>query len=592
MPFDGSVVHSVVSELNNKLMNGRIEKIYQPEKDELIIAVRSNKENYKLLLSSSPMYPRIHLTELSKQNPMVAPSFCMLLRKHLTGSRISSIKQPDYERIVEITFDCIDELGYSNTKTLVIEIMGRHSNIIFIDKENNKIIDCIKRVSFEISSVREILPGRTYVYPPSGGKQEVPKANPLLLDADSFIKDISNLNGSMKAEKYFMNRYNGISPIISREVCYNSGIDLDTDLTKIDFSKLSSLYSSCERLINQAKNDEYVPNMILENDAPIDFSCFDLTAYNGYAKRYFNSISTAVEAFYGEKDLKDRLKQRYGDIQRIISSRLDRSYKKLEKLQDDLTQAQNSDIFKIYGELITANIHSISKGQQAIAVMNYYSPECESIEIPLDIQLSPAANAQRYFKQYGKSKTALKLIDQQFKDANEEIKYLEAQLDNLDKCTEELEINEIRNELAEQGYISTRKAIKAKQTKLSKPMHFTSSAGIDIYVGKNNMQNDYLTLKLAVVSDIWLHTKDIPGSHVIVKLDGKPLDDETLVEAATLAAYYSKAKLSTKVPVDYTPKRNVKKPSGAKPGMVIYEGYRTIFIDPNEKLIKALKKNS
>ncbi|MFZ5352641.1 MAG: Rqc2 family fibronectin-binding protein [Bacillota bacterium] len=592
MPFDGSVVHSVVNELNNKILNGKVDKIHQPEKDELIISIRGFKENLKLLLSSSPMYPRIHLTDISRSNPMVPPSFCMLLRKHLMGSRIIGINQPDYERIVEIVFECIDELGYSNTKTLIIEIMGRHSNIVFIDNETKKIIDSIKRISFEVSSVREVLPGRTYIYPPAGGKQETPKISPLDVSSDCFVKDITELHTSIKAEKYFLGRYNGISPVIAREVCHNAAVDADTDMKSIDYGSLSNLYYSFGKLFNQAKKHQYVPNIIFENEKPLDFSCFDLTLYSSCQKKYFKSISEAIETFYHEKDKKDRLKQKYGDIQRIISNRLDRSFKKLEKLNEELSQAQSSDKYKIYGELITANMHDISKGQESVRVLNYYSPEGEYVEIPLDSQLTPSANAQKYYKQYSKSKTALKLIDQQLKETKDEILYLESQLDNLEKCTEELEINEIRNELAEQGYISSRKTDKRdKHIKPSKPLHFISSTGVEIYVGKNNIQNDYLTLKLAAPNDIWLHTKEIPGSHVIVKTEGRKIDDATLAEAANLAAYYSKARSSSKVPVDYTIKKNVKKPAGAKPGMVIYENYKTVYIDPIEESIKRLKKS-
>ncbi len=590
MPFDGSVVHSVVSELNNKLLNGKVDKIYQPEKDELILSIRNYRDNYKLLLTCSSVYPRIHLTDISRSNPLVAPAFCMLLRKHLSGAKIISVTQPDFERIIEITFECIDELGYSNKKVLIIEVMGRHSNIIFIDKETDKIIDCIKRVSFEISSVREILPGRVYEYPPSGGKLDVQKISPLNASLDGFISSVGSLTASIKAEKFFLNCFNGISPVVAREICLNASIDPDTDIKNMELDKLNRLFSSFNKVINIIKADEFKPNVVLQQQQPLDFSCLDLEAYRTYEKRYFDSISMAIESFYHEKDSKDRIKQKSGDIQKIITNRLDRCFKKLEKLNDDLTQAQNSDMYRIYGELITANIHCISKGLPLVRLLNYYSSEGEYIDIPLDVQLTPSANAQKYYKQYNKSKTALRLIEQHMEENQQEIQYLESQLDNLDKCTEEIEINEIRSELADQGYISRRKVEKSKHVKASKPMHFISSTGFEIFVGKNNMQNDYLTLKLAASNDTWLHTKDIPGSHVIIKSNGAKVDDATLSEAANLAAFYSKAKRSSKVPVDYTMKKNVKKPSGAKPGMVIYENNRTVYIDPNENMVNSMKK--
>lgn len=593
MPFDGSVVYSVAKELSDRLMNGKVEKIYQPEKDELIFSIRSFKETHKLLISSSPMYPRLHLTEKVKSNPLVAPSFCMLLRKHLSGARISSIIQPQLERIVEITFDCTDDMGYSNKKTIVVEIMGRHSNIIFIDCESRKIIDCIKRVNFQLSSVREILPGKEYVYPPSAGKQNISKLSPLTLSLDSLKNNITSLKSSIRAEKFFVSTYNGISPIVSREICARANVDSDSDLKEVNTEIISRLFNSFNSLIESLKNDNTKANIVINQQKPIDFSCYELTQYNAFEKKYFESISKTIEYFYQEKDAKDRLRQRYSDIHKIINNRLERCYKKFEKLNDELLQAHNADTYKIYGDLLTSNIHNISKGDTNASVQNYYSGNNEYIDIPLDIQLTPVANSQRFYKLYNKAKNALILIDEQIKDNYSEIKYLESQLDNLEKCTEELEISEIRNELIEQGYINKRKLIKSKKKqKSSSPMHFISSSGFDVYVGKNNVQNDYLTLKLASSYDIWLHTKDIPGSHVIIKCSGSTVDDITLEEAANLAAFYSKAKESVKVPIDYTIKKNVKKPNGSKPGMVIYDNYKTVYIDPNEETIKKMKKTT
>jgi len=585
MPFDGSVVNSIVHELNDKLVNGKIDKVYQPEKDELIITVRSYKETYKLLLSASSTYPRMHLTEENKSNPAVAPAFCMLLRKHILGGRIISIMQPEFERIIEIDIDSTDELGYSTHKTLIAEIMGRHSNIIFIDKPTSKIIDSIKRVSFEISSVREILPGREYKYPPSGNK-----SNPLKASRESFIEGIAKVPGSIKAEKYLMNVYNGISPVVARDICLRAGIDCDTDLKQCKGELIGRLYTSFSKLQEALQNASFCPNIIYKDGKASDFSCFKLDIYKDCDRQDFSSISNTVERFYNEKDSKDRIKQRASDIHKIVTNRLDRCYKKLEILGGELQEASDSEKYKIYGDLIMSNIYYLQKGEDLIRLQNYYSPEGEYIEIPMDTRLSPTANAQRYYKHYNKSKNAVMKINVQLEENKQEIMYLETQLDNLDKCTEELELEEIRNELAEQGYIKARKTAKNKKMKASKPMRFISGAGFEIYVGKNNVQNDYLTLKFAANQDIWLHTKDIPGSHVIIKTDGKNADDATLREAATLAAYYSKGKASSKVPVDYTLKKNVKKPAGAKPGMVIYDNYRTVYITPDEEKINSIKR--
>lgn len=586
MPFDGSVVSSIVHELQNKLLNGKIEKVYQPEKDELLINIRGYGDSYKLLLSASSTYPRVHLTEENKSNPAVPPSFCMLLRKHLLGGRIVSVRQPEFERIIEIDIDSADELGYSTHKTLIAEIMGRHSNIIVIDKTTDRIIDSIKRISFEISSVREILPGGHYEYPPSGNK-----TNPLKVSKKSFIEGIANTPGSIRGEKYFMNTYNGISPVVARNICLSAGADSDTDLKLWDYGLIEELYNSFSEFRESVLSASFNPNIVYKDGKPLDFSCFDLKIYRNLEKQEFKGMSEAVERFYHEKDQKDRMKQKSGDIHKIITNRLERCYKKLEKLSGDLQEAADSEKYKIYGDLIISNIYYIEKGKEKVRLQNYYSPNGEYVEIPMDIRLSPSANAQRYYKHYNKSKNAINKINIQIEENKQEIMYLETLLDNLDKCTEELELEEIRTELMEQGYLKTRNTSKSKQTKkASSPMSFISSTGFEIYVGKNNTQNDYLTLKLSDNRDIWLHAKEISGSHVIIKTRGKDADDATIKEAANLAAYYSRGRMSSKVPVDYTIKKNVKKPNGAKPGMVIYENYSTIYITPDEEKMNSMKK--
>ena len=592
MPFDGSVINSIIFELNQKLQNGRIDKIYQPEKDELILGIRGFKENYKLLISASPNYPRLHLTMENKSNPQAPPTFCMLLRKHLLGGRLISIYQPEFERIVEITIECQDEMGYSTTKVLTVEIMGRYSNIIFLDKESNKVIDSIKRVSFDISSVREVLPGRQYVYPPSNGEGEPPKLSPLTASFENFENSIIFQSGSLKIDKFLMKALNGISPIAAKEICTNGGIEFDSDITRISDAQRISLYKGLEAFVLRLKQQEYKPNMVLEQGKLKDFYCIELKMYEHLQKEYFDSISEVVEKFYFEKDNKDRIKQKYGDIQKIISNRLDRGYKKLSILNEELDKAHDAEKYKLYGDLIMSNLYQITKDQRKVSLLNYFSENQEYVEISMDTQLTPISNAQRYFKKYNKSKTALISIEHQLIENKYEIEYLENQADNLEKCTEELEINEIRQELAEQGYTKKKKAVKGKSKVAapSKPMQFISSTGLEIYVGKNNIQNDYLTIKFAGPNDMWLHTKEIPGSHVIIKTGGKQLDDTTLEEAANLAAFYSKAKNSTKVPVDYTIRKNVRKPNGSKPGMVIYESNKTVYINPNEENIKKLTK--
>jgi predicted ribosome quality control (RQC) complex YloA/Tae2 family protein len=585
MPFDGSVVNSIVKELNDKLLNGKIDKVYQPEKDELLIYIRSYRDTYRLLMSASSTYPRVHLTDENKSNPTVPPSFCMLLRKHLLGGRIVAVRQPEFERIIEIDIDSFDELGYSTHKTLIAEIMGRHSNIIFIDKPTGKIIDSIKRISFDISSVREILPGGKYEYPPSGDK-----GNPLIAVKETFMARLESTAAGMKAEKFLMNSYNGISPAVSRDICLRAAVDSDAELRPGDTLLSERLYSAFSGFQKAVLSSDFKPNIVYRDGKAYDFSCLQLQIYKELEKQSYDSISKAVEMFYHQKDQKDRMKQKSGDIYRIITNRLDRCNKKLEILSGELQEASGAEKYKIFGDLIMSNLYSIQKGESKVRLQNYYSPEGEYVEIPLDTQLPPSANAQRYYKQYNKFKNAINKINVQLEDNRQEIMYLEAQLDNLDKCTEELELEEIRNELAEQGYLKARRTPKNKKLKASTPMRYISSSGFEIYVGKNNVQNDYLTLKLASNQDVWLHTKDIPGSHVIIKTEGKEVDDATLEEAANLAAYYSKSRMSSKVPVDYTRRKNVKKPTGAKPGMVIYDNYFTMYITPDESKIINMKK--
>jgi predicted ribosome quality control (RQC) complex YloA/Tae2 family protein len=592
MPFDGSVINSIVFELNQKLQNGRIDKIYQPEKDELIIGIRGFKESFKLLISASSTYPRLHLTMENKSNPQVPPTFCMLLRKHLTGGRVVSIHQPEFERIVEITIECQDEMGYSTTKMLTVEIMGRHSNIIFLDKESGKIIDSIKRISFDISSVREVLPGRQYVYPPSNAEGELPKLSPLTASFENLQNSIEHQSDSLKVDKFLMKAFNGISPIAAKEMCIYGNIDFDSDITRISDELRRALYRGLEFFVTKLKQNEYKPNIILEQGKLKDFYCIDLKIYEHLHKEYLDSISEVVERFYFVKDNKDRIKQKYGDIQKIINNRLDRCYKKLEILNNELEKAHDAEKYKLYGDLILSNLYQITKDQSKVSLLNYFSEDQSYIDISMDTQITPVSNAQRYFKKYNKSKSAMISIEHQLNENKQELEYLETQADNLEKCTEELEINEIRQELAEQGYTKKKKVVKGKSKAVasSKPMQFISSTGVEIYVGKNNVQNDYLTIKFAGPKDIWLHTKEIPGSHVIIRTAGGQLDDATLVEAANLAAFYSKAKNSTKVPVDYTARKNVRKPNGAKPGMVIYDTNKTVYIDPNEEDIKKLTK--
>lgn len=588
MPFDGITVSSLVTELKQTILNGRIEKIYQPEKDEIVLNIRKDKDNHKLLISASSAFPKIHLSFEKKDNPVTAPTFCMLLRKHLTGSRIISINQPSLERVIEITFDCIDEMGYNIEKSLIIEVMGRHSNIIFINSNDLTIIDSIKRVNRDMSSIRIVLPGVKYVYPPAEDK-----IDPLTACEEFFCNDIESLKGSTKAHKYLVKRYYGISPIVAQEICINAGIEPDIDLKEMEKISCIKLFNEFKQIIDKVKSMQYEPNIIKEGNKNIDFSPINLKVYDVYEKKYIDSISKVIQIFYSEKDKQDRVRQKTSDLHKTVVNRLDRNLRKLDIIQSEYNDAKKGDYYKLCGDLIMSNLYTLEKGLNKALLTNYYSENQETIEIGLDVNLTPSKNAQKYYKMYNKSKNALNLLTEQIAQARDEMQYLEGIIDSMEKCSREEEINEIKNELCQQGYIKKSKEKNNKTQKSSKPskaMHFISSSGFDIYVGKNNTQNDYLTHKFASFNDIWMHAKDIPGSHVIIKANNQTPDEITLLEAANLAGYYSKGRLSSKIPVDYTLKKNVKKPSGGKPGFVIYDNYKTFYITPDEERINNMSK--
>lgn len=574
MPFDGIVTSNIVWELNTLLSNGKIEKIYQPENDEIIMLIRAHSNNYKLLISSSSSYPRIHLLSKSKNNPQTPPNFCMFLRKHLQGGRISSIVQKEFERVIELSIDTFNELGYPSTKKLIIEIMGKHSNIILLDGESNKILDSIKKISNEVNRYRQVLPGKTYVAPPDQGK-----ISPLVLGRDIFIQKIKETN--IPILKSIYQSFQGLSPFISRQICEASDIDEDMPSFSVSDEKLELLYHQLLSIVENIKSYNYKPCLILDNENNIiDFYAISthwILKY--YHMQPYDSISAAVEAFYFSKDTQNRLKQKSSDLFKHITSIIEKLGHKKQKLIEELLKAQEADTLKLYGELINANLYRITPGLTKISVENYYNPG-EQVEIELDPHLSPAENAQHFFKRYNKAKIAYKEKNIQLEETDKDLQYFESVLQNIESAVSPEDIEEVRQELVHEGYIK-KKNVSTKNKKIqSQPLKYTSSDGFTILVGKNNIQNDILTLKTASKSDIWMHTKEIPGSHVIISAQGKEVPDDTIREAAALAAYYSKGKLSENVPVDYTIVRNVKKPNGAKPGMVIYDHYNTIYITP------------
>jgi len=585
MPFDGIVAKCVTNELNEIIVGGRVEKIFQPEADEIHISIRSKGENLKLVLSASSNYPRIHLTTAVKENPSAPPVFCMLLRKHLSGGRIVGVGFHDFERIITVQIESTNELGDLSVKKLIIEIMGRHSNIILTNSED-KIIDSIKHVDNEISSKREVMPARTYVLPPSQNK-----TSPEIIDLDLFFDNITLSEATI--EKHLLNNIKGFSPLLCSELCNLSSISGQTNCSSLDINVKERLKNALCMTIRQITCCNFKPCIIFSDtsfDTPYDFHCLELKT-SPFIK-YINSMSSVLDQYYAAKDRSERLKQKRSDINKVLNTNLDRCNKKLSLQQEKLRDVSDRDKLKLYGELITANIYCIPISAKKVTLLNYYSENNESIDILLDENLSVQQNAQRYFKKYTKAKSAFSNTSKQIEETKKELEYLESVLHLLDNCITLQEIDEIRQELNEEGYIMSRKKNPGKKNaKASEPLHFKSSDGFDIYVGKNNKQNDLLTLKMSSSNDFWFHVRNIPGSHVIIKKTQQNIPDRTLLEAASLAAYHSKAKISSNVPVDYTLVKNVKKPSGAKPGMVIYTTFKTIIVTPEKDLVIKLQNN-
>ena len=586
MALDGLVIHSIVDELHKKLLGGKIDKVYQPENDEVVLHIRNNKENFKLVLSCSASNPRVYLaSDYKKENPINAPMFCMLFRKYIQGGNIVNVSQVDFERIIKISVESFDELKEKTTKDIIIEIMGRHSNIILTHSSNNKIIDSAKRIPPSVSRVRQILPGQTYVLPP---KQD--KLNPINeISLNTFVDTLSSFDGPIFKAIY--SKFLGISSVIAKEICFRANIDENLLVSEISSDDISKIYREFHNLFKYIKDNIYNPCMVIDTsiDKVLDFSCINLSLFSNLSIINDDSISKILENYYATKDIKDRIHQRSSDLRKSISIKLDRLYNKLNKQEKELIESENADIYKIKGELITSYIYMIEKGMESVEVANFYDPEYKNIKISLNTNFTPSENAQKYFKKYNKLKTAKKEITSQIEITKEEIDYLENIMLSIENCENLAELMDIREELGKVGYIRSKNNSK-KETKLTtKPHEFVSSNGFKILVGKNNKQNDHLTLKVASNEDIWMHTKNIPGSHVIIKTEGKEVPDETIFEGAMLAAFFSKSKMSSQVPVDYTKKKNVKKPNGAKPGMVIYDTNNTIYVTPTEELVAKLK---
>lgn len=584
MAFDGITVSAIKAEIEDKILGGRIDKVYQPEKDEIILGIRSMGQAYKLLLTSNASNPKFHFTQTNPSNPMTPPLFCMVMRKHLQSGKIIKIEQPDFDRILNIYVESLNELGDYSVKKLVLEIMGRHSNIILTD-ENNTILDCIKHIGHDTSSVREVLPGREYTLPPSQGK-----INTLELDDNNF-KEVLGNNPSFEIQSVIYKNYTGISPIAASEICYRANVNGSTPVEALTDIQKEVIFNEFAKLVEDIKANRFYPESITnEKGKTIDFSPIEMSQFNGFEIKKYTSISELIESFYANRDFAYRIGQKTQDLRKLITQNIERCIRKKDIQMQTLRSIKNRDELRLKGELLTANIYSIKKGMTTVELPNYYSENQELVAIELDSNKTPSENAQKYYKAYNKAKRTFEALKDQIKSNDEELAYLESVLTSVNNCTDEQDVKEIRRELREEGYVKKVKNQKDKSKKHSVPLHFISQDGFDIYVGKNNIQNDELTLKFARPRDIWMHTKNIPGSHVIIVANGQTIPDTTLNEGAMLSAFYSKAKNSSKVPVDYTEKKNVKKPNGSKPGFVIYETNKTAYITTSEEEIKKIRR--
>lgn len=568
MALDGVFLHSLLENMESILTDSKIDKINQPEKDEIIITLRKDRKNHKLLLSSSPKFPRMHFTEIHNENPLKAPMFLMVLRKYLIGGRIINVSQKDGDRVVTLTIESSDEMGFNSTYSLIIEIMGRHSNISLVRDRDNKVMESIKHITPNINSFRVLYPGVSYVYPPSSNK-----LNPFDLQRETFIQFIHE-NEFTFDESIFTKILTGVAKPLSKElflITKDLSLDKGNELYEVIYNFFMNLASNIDFTIYK-NNEGFYKDFYSYN---LRKSLPDLQSVS------YDSPSSMLDHFYSTKDRQDRLSKRSTDLQKLVHTNIERCLKKSKILNANLIESKDKESYKIKGDLLTSYIYNIKKGDENVELLNFYSEKEEYLTISLDIFKTPSENIQFFYKKYSKLKKSEEWAIDQLKRNDEESQYLNSVFTNIINADSYNEIEQIKNELIETGYIKYKHFKKGqKKIKDEQPLHFISSAGLDIYVGKNNIQNDYLSLKFAHRNDLWFHTKEIPGSHVIIR--GITIDDKSIEEASIIAAFYSKAKNSSKVPVDYTEIRNIKKPNGAKPGMVIYFTNKTIYANPAE----------
>ena len=567
MSYDGIVTSAMVRELSEAITLGKIEKIYQPQPEQLLFVMHTKRGKQRLFVSSSGNHSAAYLVGETPENPVKPPVFCMVLRKHLTAARITSVSQHESDRIIEIVMETVNELGFNENRKLIIEIMGKHSNVLLINMETGKIIDSIKHVSIDVNRARQILPGKLYEYPPAQEKRPPAEVDEAYME--------SLVNGQLQPERSILAGIQGISPVLAQTIANAAGA--------ADVSSASA-YDFLGRLLSSIDNGTFTPVVYVDEDGkPADFHITSLSVYEDdprYRALRFETLSEAACYFFVNRESSNTVKQKSNDLLRVVNGALDKARLKMQRLGEDLYKAENSDKYRLYGELLTANLHLAKQGMKEVKVISYY--DGSEVTIPLDPKFTPAKNAQNYYKRYGKAKTAIKEKKLQIEETSADIEYLESVVSFIERAGTIEEVDLLRRELTEAGYIRYRKPPKNAARKKYKPQpySYTLTSGKHVEAGRNNNENDFLTMKKASGQDLWFHTKDIPGSHVILFLDGSEPTETDLFEAASIAAYHSKGTGSQNVPVDYTKVRYVKKPSGAKPGFVIFTHNRTLYVDP------------
>jgi len=583
MPLDAICLTAVANEIRTAVVGGRIDKIHQPGRDEVVLAIRA-AENCKLFLSANPSHPRAQLTEVSRENPDKPPMFCMLLRKHLTGARILGVEQPPMERVLRIVMDATDELGDRVERQLVLEAMGRHSNLILLDEEG-RIVDCLRRVDSDMSAKRQVLPGLFYHLPPV---QE--KLDPAQLSREELERELGRAPEESQADRWLLDTFGGLSPLVCRELAFRAGGSSDVRLHQMGEQGRNRLLDELEQLMKSVKNNSFTPTVIKRDNKPADYTFMPLGQYGTAAQvSKADSFAQLLDEFYATRETLERVRQQGQDMIRTVTNARDRTARKIGLQEQELEATRDRELLRQKGDIVTSNLHAMSRGMARLKAYNFYDPEGGEIEIALDPLLTPQQNAAKYYKEYNKAKTAEQMLTQQLEKGRLELDYLNSVLESIALAEGERDLQEIRQELVETGYVRRASKAKGREKKVvSKPLEFRSTAGLRISVGKNNAQNDLLTTKMASKSDIWFHTQKIHGSHVILWTEGAQPDLQSLNEAACLAAWFSQGRESDKVPVDYTPVKFVKKPAGARPGMVVYTTYETAWVTPDEELVKRL----